>query len=171
MWSHKSCARRSKPWLRGKEAEVHELETAVHRCEEELRKAWVRDDPNLGDLLGKRRQASQALRSAKRRWEACLWDDLAAKANQAGEGGNDFLFWQVCRQLGFRDAEPSAAGMDAGARSQAQSRIEKLGRLSCMTFRRTVGLFPNKSGNLCHRSTPCLRKCRNRLLAKSLTMH
>ena len=43
--------RRAKPWLRGKEAEIHELETAVHRCEEELRKARVRSDPNLGDFL------------------------------------------------------------------------------------------------------------------------
>ena len=72
--------------------------------------ARVSKDLNLGDFLGKRRQASQALRSAKRRWEACWWDDLAAKANQAGEGGNDFLFWQVCRQLGFRDAERSRHG-------------------------------------------------------------
>ena len=48
--------------------------------------------------------------SAKRRWEACWWDDLAAKANQAGQDGNDFQFWQVCRQLGFREGARNRHG-------------------------------------------------------------
>ncbi|CAE7713008.1 unnamed protein product [Symbiodinium sp. CCMP2592] len=47
--------RHRKPWLQGKEAELLELETAVH-------------------------------------------------ANRAGEEGDDYAFWQVCRQLGFRES-------------------------------------------------------------------
>ena len=90
--------RHSKPWLKGKETEIACLESKVHVCEEALRKSRSAGSPQVEVLLH-RRQASQALRSAKRRWEACWWDDLAAKANHAGQDGNDFQFWQVCRQL------------------------------------------------------------------------
>ena len=114
--------RRVKPWLHGKEAELHTLESAVDCCESALRKARANRDPRVEALLAERRQASQSLRAAKRRWEACWWDDLGAKANQAGEEGNDCLFWQVCKQLGFRESERRGLGV---CRSCANPEFER----------------------------------------------
>ena len=114
--------RQSKPWLKGKETEIACLESKVHVCEEALRKARSAESPQVEGLLHQRRQASQALPSAKRRWEACWWDDLAAKANQAGQDGNDFQFWQVCRQLGFREGERNRHGCRRTVASEDQDR-------------------------------------------------
>ena len=86
------------------------VRSKVHVCEEALRTARSARSPQVEVLLHQRRHASQALRSAKRCWEACWWDDLAARANQAGQDGNDFQFWQVCRQLGFQEGERNRHG-------------------------------------------------------------
>ena len=51
------------------------------------------------DLLEERLSASQHLRGVKHTWEAVWWEDLASKAERAGEEGDDFFFWQVCRSL------------------------------------------------------------------------
>ena len=59
--------RRVKPWLHGKEVELHTLESAVHCCESALRQARANRDPNVEALLTERRQASQSPRAAKRR--------------------------------------------------------------------------------------------------------
>ncbi|CAE7493888.1 unnamed protein product [Symbiodinium sp. CCMP2592] len=96
--------RHRKPWLQGKESELLELETAVHVAEENLREARRQGSSQVDSLLDIRRRFSADLRSAKRRWEACWWSDLAVRANRAGEEGDDYAFWQVCRQLGFRES-------------------------------------------------------------------
>ena len=93
------CPRRNaKPWLRGKEREVVDLEQTVHQAVLTVRMARAQGIQNIGHLIQARKDASSALRSSKRRWEANWWDDLAMKANQAGETGDDKLFWQVCKQ-------------------------------------------------------------------------
>ena len=105
------CSKRSpKPWLQGKEQELHALESEVHVLQEQIRRARRLNHGTLEPLFVARRKASASLRAAKRRWEACWWDDLAVKANRPGEGGNDFAFWQVCRQLGFRESDKKYTG-------------------------------------------------------------
>ena len=102
--------RHAKPWLQGKESELVALETAVRNQELSVRTARREGAADLQPLIDARRVASSNLRSAKRRWEACWWDDLAAQANLAGSSGNDFAFWQVCKQLGLRESETTRTG-------------------------------------------------------------
>ena len=103
-------ARAKRPWLQGKEAELLQLESAVHKLEGDLREARRTRPGEVEGLLSSRREANNQLRAAKRRWEACWWDDLAAKANQAGDGGDETAFWQICRQLGFRESYRADTG-------------------------------------------------------------
>ena len=63
----------------------------------------------IAPALRRRRETSRCLQQRKRQWEAQWWDDLAERAMQAGSSGNDFAFWQVCRQLGTRDNPASRA--------------------------------------------------------------
>ena len=95
-------SRDRRPWFRGKEKELRSLEAQVHKAELRWRTARSRNMPDAGVLLQRRRAVSAALRAAKRRWEACWWDDLASKANDADASGDSF--WQICRQLGFRES-------------------------------------------------------------------
>ena len=93
-----------RPWLRGKESELRCLESRAHEAELRWRKARSRNTNDEDEALKQRRTASSVLRAAKRRWEACWWDDLASKANEADATGDSFAFWQICRQLGFRES-------------------------------------------------------------------
>ena len=63
----------------------------------------------IATALQRRRETSRRLQQHKRQWEAQWWDDLAERAMQAGDSGDDFAFWQVCRQLGMRDNPASRA--------------------------------------------------------------
>ena len=102
--------RHKKPWLQGKESEIRVLESEVHRVSELLRRAkrcGSREVPFLADA---RREASKRLRAAKRRWEYRWWADLAAKANMARGGGDEYEFWRICKQLGLRDSDKSHMG-------------------------------------------------------------
>ena len=102
--------RHLKPWLQGKENELHQLEANIHQLEVQLRAARRQGSSTVDHLQSKRRCASSELRTAKRRWEASWWDDLAAKANTAGDSGDDYAFWQICKQLGFRESTRSRTG-------------------------------------------------------------
>ena len=82
----KSCAfkvlgptptRRSLPWLQGKGI------SCLNRT----------SDCRI--LLNECRKASKDLLSAKRRWEAQWWDDLAEKAQSASDNHDEFSFWQA----------------------------------------------------------------------------
>ena len=108
----KSCAfkifgptpqRNPLPWLQGKERELLALRNTVHHAEEKLRKARANKQSDCQKLLIERRQTSKALLSQKKIWEAKWWDDLADKAQVAGDNNNEFTFWQVCKTLGFRE--------------------------------------------------------------------
>ena len=66
---------------------------------------------DVDKLLRDRRLASQNLRKAKRRWEACWWDDLAEQANQAGMEKDDASFWRICKMLGFREGNRVSLGV------------------------------------------------------------
>ena len=103
-------ARAKRPWLQGKESELLQFESAVHKPEGELREARRTRPGEVEGLFSTRREASNQLRAAKRWWEACWWDDLAAKANQAGDGGDETAFWQICCQLGFRESYRADTG-------------------------------------------------------------
>lgn len=97
----KRCLR---PWFKGKETELANLESLAHNIELELREARRTKSPNVATLLTKRRQTSKTLQSKKKQWEALWWEELAAKAEKAGQTGNEFEFWQVCRLLGLRES-------------------------------------------------------------------
>ena len=108
----KSCAfkilgptppRNPLPWLQGKESELQALRNAVHQAEEKLRKARANKQSDCQQLLTERRQTSKTLLSQKKIWEAKWWDDLADKAQTAGDNNDEFTFWQVCKTLGFRE--------------------------------------------------------------------
>ena len=101
----------SRPWLRGKERELEDLESRVHVLEERLRDARRLGSSDVDILLRDRRLASQNLRKAKRRWEACWWDDLAEQANQAGMEKDDASFWRICKMLGFREGNRVSLGV------------------------------------------------------------
>ena len=116
-----------RPWLRGKESELKGLESRVHESELRWRKARRRHAPEEEEALQQRRAASSVLRAAKRRWEACWWDDLASKANEADESGDTFAFWQICRQLGFRESLRRRTGCRAEPRWQTWNRSGKRG--------------------------------------------
>ena len=65
------CPRREfRPWLRGKERELRELENRVHRLEVQLHQARRSDSGSEHSLLSERRSASRELHKQKRRWEA-----------------------------------------------------------------------------------------------------
>ena len=98
-------------WLRGKERELEALERQVHVLEEQLRETRRQGSSGSDALLRERRLASQKLRNAKRRWEASWWDDLAAKANQAGVDRDDASFWRICKMLGFREGTRASLGV------------------------------------------------------------
>ena len=102
--------RHLKPWLQGKEVELRSLESRVHTLEVKLRDARHCNLSTVETLQVERRKASSELRAAKRRWEASWWDDLASKANTAADNGDDFAFWQVCKQLGYRESVRSRTG-------------------------------------------------------------
>ena len=91
------------PWLKGKEREIKELSNQVHLAELNLKQARLSNANDLDQLLQARRTASRSLSKQKQRWEAQWWDDLADKAQQAGDANDEFTFWQVCKTLGFRD--------------------------------------------------------------------
>ena len=91
------------PWLKGKERELKELSSQVHLAELNLKQARLSNTDNIDQLLQVRRAASRSLSKQKQRWEAQWWDDLADKAQQAGDENDEFTFWQVCKTLGFRD--------------------------------------------------------------------
>jgi ribonuclease HI len=102
-----------RPWFRGKERELKALESIVHRCEVELRAARRESDEAADRALKARREANSHLRTAKRRWEAQWWDDLAAKANEVDGSGDSAAFWQICRQLGLRESHRRHTGCRA----------------------------------------------------------
>lgn len=93
-----------RPWFKGKESELATLESLARNTELDLREARRTQSPNVATLLDKRRQISKNLQSKKKQWEAQWWEDLAVKAEKAGQRGNEFEFWQVCRLLGLRDS-------------------------------------------------------------------
>lgn len=95
--------RKTQPWFKGKERELKALEDAVHEAETQLLTARRQRLPQVEVLLQARRDASKRLSACKRQWEAQWWDDLALQADAAAQSGNEFAFWQVCRQLGLRD--------------------------------------------------------------------
>ena len=68
-----------------------------------LREARKNKSNSVEKLLLDRRNASKLLHSKKKQWEAQWWDALADRAEKAGQRGNDFEFWQVCKLLGFRE--------------------------------------------------------------------
>ncbi|CAK9042446.1 Caroteno-chlorophyll a-c-binding protein [Durusdinium trenchii] len=117
------CPRREfRPWLRGKERELHELENRVHRLEIQLHQARRDASGSEHSLLSQRRSASRELQKQKRRWEAQWWDELADQANTAGQRNNSFAFWQVCRQLGLRD---SGQLVSSGKRTVAHPEVDR----------------------------------------------
>ena len=93
-----------RPWFRGKEKELAALESAAHKAELTWRRASSRNEDSAERALSNRRLASAKLRAAKRKWEACWWDDLACQAQEADSSGDSAAFWQICRQLGFRES-------------------------------------------------------------------
>ena len=104
----KSCAFKipgpnSLPWLQGKERELLALRNAVRHAEEKLCKAKANKQSDCQKLLIERRPTSKTLLSQKKIWEAKWWDDLADKAQAAGDNNDEFTFWQVCKTLGFRE--------------------------------------------------------------------
>ena len=88
----------------GTEKELASLESDAHKAELKWRTAKRRNEESAELALRERRLASSKFRAAKRRWEACWWDDLASKAQEAGGSGDSAAFWQICRQLGFRES-------------------------------------------------------------------
>ena len=95
--------RNRRPWLRGKEKELSNLETRVHTIELELRHARQNQLHTVTALQQQRKEASKRLAQAKKQWEAQWWDSLADRAEKAGQQGNEYEFWQVCRLLGIRE--------------------------------------------------------------------
>ena len=93
-----------RPWFRGTEKELASLESDAHKAELKWRTAKRRNEESAELALRERRLASSKFRAAKRRWEACWWGDLASKAQEAGGSGDSAAFWQICRQLGFRES-------------------------------------------------------------------
>lgn len=91
------------PWLRGRENELRQLRAEVHNAEIQLLEARRSNSGEVPTLLEKRRLASKALLASKRKWEAQWWDDLADKAQSASDQRDEFTFWQICKQLGFRE--------------------------------------------------------------------
>ena len=102
--------RHKKPWLQGKESEIRVLESEVHRVSELLRRAKGCGSGEVPFLADARREASKRLRAAKRRWEYRWWADLAAKANMARDGGDEYVLWRICKQLWLRDSDKSHMG-------------------------------------------------------------
>ncbi|CAK9056851.1 LINE-1 retrotransposable element ORF2 protein (ORF2p) [Includes: Reverse transcriptase [Durusdinium trenchii] len=102
--------RKIQPWFQGKERELRLLENDAHEAELQLHAARrAMSTEAIAPALRRRRETSRCLQQHKRQWEAQWWDDLAERAMQAGSSGNDFAFWQVCRQLGMRDNPASRA--------------------------------------------------------------
>lgn len=93
------------PWLRGREQELRQLRAEVRNAEIQLIEARKSNNGEVPPLLEKRRLASKALLTSKRRWEAPSWGDLAEKAQTASAQRDEFTFWQICKQLCFREQQ------------------------------------------------------------------
>lgn len=91
------------PWLRGREQELRQLRAEARNAEIQLIEARKSNNGEVPPLLEKRRLASKALLTSKRRWEAQWWGDLAEEARTESPQRDEFTFWKICKQLCFRE--------------------------------------------------------------------
>ena len=141
--------RNPRPWLQGKESELRDLETSVHQVELELRQARVDNSTRVPDLLEARRQASNLLGAKKKQWEAQWWDQLADKAEAAGQTGNEFDFWRLLGIQALPNTYPEESLV-------TRNSIGKHGNPSSHKFRLMKVRLTRMFGNMSNRSTRTL---------------